>query len=686
VGPHAAGPLLLSTVVRTVSPTSADQAESTRLRLTFLTLLVVSLFVLLFARLWFLQVMAGETYAAQAEGNAVRTVVVEAPRGNVLDRAGETIVRNRYAPVVSVQPDEMGDRADEVFARLSELLDMPVEDLRERAASLRVGPFRPRPVAIDVPEHVIAYIHENGSALFPGVYAETLPLRDYPHGTLAAHVVGYIGEISEAELDSERYADYRPGELIGWAGIERTQEAVLRGQHGRRQLEVDPVGRVLRDLGDTPPVQGADVVLTLDLDAQRLAEDALAEGIEVARTVRDHQDGPGRGGTFKAPAGAAVVLDPRSGEVLALASHPTFDPSLFVGGISQDDWNVLQDPDNDFPLINRAIQSSYPPGSVYKIVPAGAALEEGYLSQDGLLPCPGRWQWNEQVFHNWRRSDSGAMNLIRALEESCDTVFYELARRMWNDEQREREASDGEVRERLADHSRGWGLGAPSGIDLPSERGGVVPGREWKRTYWEATKDVACLQARQAEPDSYLAEVLTDICEDGHRWRGGDAVNMSIGQGDVQTSPLQIANAFAAVANRGTLYRTHVTREIHHRDGTVEVVEPEVLGEVPVSRAHLDYIHRGLVGVTQGRGTAASVFGDFPVQTAGKTGTAEFKPKQPIAWYTAYAPADDPQYVVVAMVEEGGGGSQTAAPIVRRILEGLLGLDETDIDPGAATE
>jgi penicillin-binding protein 2 len=679
--------------VRTVTPTAADQAESTRLRLTFLALLVVSLFVLLFARLWFLQVMAGERYAAQAEGNAVRTVVLEAPRGNILDRSGETLVRNRYAPVVSVQPEEMGARADEVYARLSELLDTPVDELEERAASMRVGPFRPRPVAVDVAQDIVAYIHENGAALFPGVYAETLPLRDYPHGSLAAHILGYVGEISEEELDSEAYEDYRPGELIGWAGVERAQEALLRGEHGRRQLEVDPAGRVLRDLGDTPPVQGADVVLTLDAQAQALAEAALADGIEVARTIQDRQEGPGRGGTFKAPAGAAVVLDPNSGDVLALASHPTFDPVRFVGGISHDDWAYLQDADNHFPLINRAIQSSYPPGSVYKIIPAAAALEEGYLSPEGTLPCPGAWEWNNQVFHNWRRVDSGPMNLVQALEQSCDPVFYELARRMWTDEQRELGRvdpadADGElpVRERLAEHSRAWGLGAATGIDLPSERAGVVPGREWKLAYWEATKDVACMQARQAAPGSYRAEVLTDICEDGHRWRGGDAVNMSIGQGEVQTTPLQIANAFAAVANRGTLYTPRVTREVHRRDGTVEVREPEVLGEVPVGPGHLDLLHDGLVRVTQGPGTAGSVFGDFPVQTAGKTGTAEYKPKQPIAWYAGYAPADDPQYVVVAMVEEGGGGSETAAPIVRRIFEGLLDLEPTEIEPGEATE
>jgi penicillin-binding protein 2 len=585
--------------VRTAIPTPADQAESTGLRLTFLALLVVSLFVLLFARLWFLQVMAGEQFTAQAQGNAVRTLTLEAPRGKILDRDGETLVRNRYAAVISVQPSEMGERREEVYATLAEMLRITPADVERRAESLRSGPFRPRPIAIDVDLDVVSYIHENGAAMFPGVYAETLPLRDYPHGPLAAHVVGYIGEISEAQLADEAFAEYRPGDLLGWSGVEQVREADLRGTNGARRLEVDARGRVLRDLGDTPPTPGADVKLTIDLDAQRAAEEALAEGIERARTVTDRNTGPGRGGTFKAPGGAAVVLDPRNGEVLALASYPSFEPFDFVGGISQDRWDFLQDAENDFPLINRAIQSSYPPGSVFKPIPVAAALEEGYLRMGETLPCTPTWSWNSSVYRNWNRGvNEGPMDLATSLVRSCDTVYYELARRMWLDEQQEGE----ELRERLPEQARAWGLGDRTGIDLPSERGGVVPGRQWKQAYWEQTRRGTCAQARSVSasaPGSYQAEILTELCDRGNVWRGGDSVNMSIGQGDVQTTPLQIANAFAAIANRGTLWKPHVAKEVVHADGTVEAVEPEVLGELPVSRAHLDYIHAGLLGVNQ---------------------------------------------------------------------------------------
>ena len=644
----------------------------------FLTLLVVSLFVLLFARLWFLQVMAGERYVDLAEGNAVRTLSVEAPRGRILDRNGEPIVQNRYAMVVSVQPNEMGERTDEILADVADLLGMSLQEVQEKVATSRVSPFSPKPIAVDVPTDVAFYIHENGSTRFPGVYAERLPVREYPHGTTAAHLVGYLGEISETELDSEDYEGYQPGDQIGWAGLERVYERRLRGTKGQRRYEVNARGEVLRELDDRQPVPGADLVTSIDLRVQKKVEKSLAEGIERARTVRDAE---GRAdGYFQAPAGAAVVLDPNDGSVVAMASYPTFEPARFVGGVSQKYWDRLQNPKNHFPLINRAIQSSYPPGSVYKIVSAAAALEEGYMSPTSTLPCPGEWYWGTQRFRNWTSRHSGNMAMDTALEDSCDTVFYELARRMWNDEE-----SNRQDREILAEHSRAWGLGEATGVDLPSERNGVIPGREWKREFWEANRDSYCSQAKQASNGSYAHALFTDLCERGGVWRGGDAVNMSIGQGDVQTTPLQVANTFAAVANGGTLYRPRIGTEIVRPNGKTRALPPKKIRDLPLSRRNLAVIQEGLEKVTS-QGTAAATFAAFPVPVAGKTGTAEFKPKQPFAWFGGYAPADDPEYVVVAVVEEGGGGSLNAAPIVRRIFETLLGLDETEITPGVATD
>ncbi len=663
------------------APAAAAQLESTRLRLTFLSLLVVSLFVLLFARLWFLQVMAGERYAGLAQGNAVRSVSVTAPRGNLLDRKGRPIVENRYAMVVSVQPEEMGDRADAVLRDVADLLGVPLADVRDKIADSRVSPLQPKPIAVDVPQDIVLYLHENRSTRFPGVYAESLPVRDYPHGDTAAHVVGYLGEISEAELADPDYEDYRPGDTIGWAGLERSYEHVLRGAQGLRRYEVNRRNEVVAELADVLPTPGSDVTTTLDLKAQKLVESALEHGVRKARSVRDTGTGPGRGGTYKAPAGAAVVLDPSTGGVVAMASYPTFRPEKFVGGVSSKYWNRLQKPANDLPLINRAAQSSYPPGSVFKVVSAAAALEHGYMTPKTELPCPGEWYWASQRFRNWTTADMGLMTIDQALEDSCDTVFYELARRMWTDE----ENGGGKVGERLVEQAKAWGLGAVTGLDLPSERAGVIPGREWKKEFWQDNRRSYCTQAQRAPEGSYAGDLFADLCANGGSWRGGDSVNMSIGQGDVQTTPLQVANAFAAIANGGTLYRPHLGAAITRPDGTTEPLEPEVLGKLPVSRRHLRVIADGLERVAS-QGTAAATFGDFPVPVAGKTGTAEFKPKQPFAWFASYAPADDPQYVVVTMVEEGGGGSLNAAPIARRILEGLLGLETTEIEPGASTD
>jgi penicillin-binding protein 2 len=644
----------------------------------FLTLLVVSLFLLLFARLWFLQVMAGERYVNLSENNATRTLTIAAPRGHILDRNGKPLVENRFAMVVSVQPNEMGERQTEILADVADLVGMSLQDVQRQIRGSRVSPFSPKPIALDVPIDVALYIHENGSTRFPGVYAERLPVRQYPHGTTAAHIVGYLGEINETELEDPVYEDYEPGDLIGWSGLERTYESELHGTKGVRTYEVNASGEVLRELADQVPVSGSDLKTTLDLESQKLVEEALAEGIEKARTVEDPE---GRAnGFYKAPAGAAVVLDPRDGGIVAMASYPTFDPEKFVGGVSQDYWDRLQNPKSHFPLINRPIQSSYPPGSVFKIVSAAAALEEGYVTPDTFTPCPAEWYWAEQRFRNWKSTDSGSMTIDTALEESCDTVFYDIARRMWEDEQQEGD----NIRERLASHARAWGLGDVTGIDLPSERSGVVPGREWKQEFWENNRDTYCAQARQSK-DPYLVDLFTDLCERGNVWRGGDAVNMSIGQGDVQTTPLQIANAFAAVANGGTLYRPHLADKLIRPDGEQTPVPVEVIRKVPVSRRHLEVIDQGLRKVAS-QGTAAATFGAFSVPVAGKTGTAEFRPKQPFAWFAGYAPADNPKYVVVAMVEEGGGGSLNAAPIVRRIFEGLFDLTKTEIQPGVETD
>ena len=650
---------------------AGEHAESTRLRLTFLAVLVVSLFALLFARLWFLQVMAGPRFADAAESNAVRAFPVPAARGEIFAADGTPLVQNEYTTVVSVLPSEMGEREEEVLTDLGQMLSLPVDELRERVDASRVAALQPKPVAVDVPEDIVLYLHENRSTRFPGVYVENLPRRTYPQGRLAAHLVGYTGEISEEALATEQYEGYRAGQSIGQAGLELSMESTLQGTEGERLLEVDRQGSVVAELPGTLPTKGADLVTTIEPAAQVLVEGLLAQGIDEARRTEDR--GSERdGGYFRAPAGAAVLIDVDTGEIPAMASYPTYEPSAFVGGIDTDYWQALQDESNHYPLLNRAVQASYPPGSVYKVVSASAALRRGYIEPGEALPCPPSFEWVGQRFRNYTTRDLGFMDVSTSLALSCDTFYYQLAQDMWEDEDRQRFRGE-EVSEILPAESAAFGLGSATGVDLPGERAGVVPGRAWKREFWEAAKDTYCSKAQELPDGTYAQRVNEDLCENGARWRGGDAVNMSIGQGDVQTTPLQIAQVYAAVANGGTLYRPHVVEAVEHADGAAERVQPEVTGRLPTSPADLDIIQAGLHGVTESSGTAGNVFGGFEPKIAGKTGTAELKPKQPFAWFAGYnvEPIAGRRYAVVVLIEEGGGGSQTAAPVVREIFRGL---------------
>lgn len=668
------------------------ETSSPGFRLTLLSLVVVGLLVALFSRLWFLQVLASERYAQLAERNRVRFVLSEAPRGRILDRDGQEIVKNRPALTVSAYPhrllDDDGEPKDPesaaVLDRLANLLGMSPAEIVERLTSRKYSPFRAVPIREDVPPEVIFTIEER-KELYSGVEAETLPLRSYPHGSLAAQVVGYTGEITEEQLTKAEYRNYRPGDLVGKTGLEATYEESLQGQEGLRKLEVSATGTMLDVLEDRNPVPGADLRTTLDLELQKAVEEVLRTGIEESRLLQRDD-----GRAIPSVAGSAVVLDPKSGEVLAMASWPTYEPSVFVGGIRNADWERLSDPASEYPLLNRAIQSAYPPGSTFKIVSGLSALKSGLLTTDMQLPCPPSWKLGNQTFRNWWPRWEGTMDLSRALMRSCDTFFYQLAFQQWQREEEQEEANQS-IDEAMQRTAREFGLGRGAGIDLPSEAAGNVPDRAWRRATWESLRPRYCTQATLAAPGSYQQRLFDDLCRYGGAWRGGDVVNMSIGQGDVLTTPLQMANAFAAVANGGTLYRPHIGLEVTAPDGTiVKRVEPETIGRVDISPQHLSEIQEGLrLVVMEPRGTAAVPFNRFPlgmIPVAGKTGTAEFGNRVPYAWFAAYAPTNDPKYVVVVSVEEGSGGSVTAAPIARRILEAAFGLPISPFRAGPSTD
>ncbi|MEX2329122.1 MAG: penicillin-binding protein 2 [Nitriliruptoraceae bacterium] len=661
---------------------------SSVLRLTFLSVVVIALFLALLSRLWFLQVLAGDRYVELADTNRLRQVVTEAPRGDILASGGEQLVRNRPALAVSADRqalvDEDGDpldaEAERVISRLALLLDLSEDSVLERLTSRRYSPFRPVPIAVDVTPEIVFSVREH-QELFPGVTTETLPLRDHPYGTLGAHVVGYLNQISEAELDDERFADYRGGDLIGRAGVEAVYESWLRGTEGTRLLEVNAQNRVLDVLRETESTPGNDLVLSIDLELQAAVEHLLEAGMVASRDIVRTD-----GRNLPSTAGSAIVMDV-DGAVLALASNPTYDPRKFVGGLSQDYADYLYNtPEVPQPAVNRAIQGRYPPGSVFKTVSGAAGVESGQVGPSTLLPCPSSYTIGGNTFRNWNASAEPAMPLSRALMRSCDTYFYDIAYRQWQTEQRQIAAADassatgpgtttaGAVTEVLAEVAHRFGFGRRLGIDLPSEATGYIPNRASKEQRWLDRRDRWCDQAEQSEPGSYVQLVLEDNCLYGGVWRGGDAVNTSIGQGEIETTPLQVATSYLAVANGGELLRPRVASRIVSPTGEIlEEFGREVIGTLDLDAATLGALQQGLRSVVmEPGGTARGAFAGFPldqIPVAGKTGTAEQKPKVPYAWFVAYAPADDPQYVVVVSVEEGGGGSQTAAPIARNILE-----------------
>jgi penicillin-binding protein 2 len=619
--------------------------------MTALAAVIAFAFAALVTRLWFLQVLAAENYRQAATGNYVRLIPIPAPRGRILDRNGVPVVDNRRTLVATIDRDKVRDQAA-LLERLADVLDTTTINLQERLGDPDFLAFQPVPVYEGVPEPVAIYIKEHAED-FPGVDIDEQGVRRYVEGPLAPHLLGYLGEISPDELLDPSFANVRPGQLVGRGGVEQEYERFLRGTDGLQKQEVNAQGEVQGTLGRESPQPGDDLVTSIDADIQRLTQDTLEAAVSQARTIVDE----GTGTYLKASAGAVVVMDPNDGHILAMASYPTYDPRVFFGGLTQREFDALRRPSANYPLSNRAIAGQYPAGSAFKPFVAAAAIKAGFAKPDAFYPCPAEFivpgDESGTVFHNWKDADAGVISFSEALIQSCDTVFYDWGLRFWNERQSRGDLFQHDIRR--------WGFGDLTGIDIPGETEGRVPDARWK-------------QAVHAEYPELFPEPT---------WLPGDNINMSIGQGDLLVTPLQMAVAYSALANGGTLYRPQVALRVQEPDGTqVRRFEGEVVGHVAENRATLTAIGNALRGVVSApSGTATSAFAGFPLSSipvAGKTGTAEVHGRQPHSWFAAFAPANDPQFVVVAVVEEGGHGSQVAAPIVRRVLEGLL-----DLEPGA---
>lgn len=667
-------------------------SERSRLRLAILRILVLSLVATLFTRLWYLQVMAGEEYQQQARDNNTRKVIEPALRGRLLDSAGRPLVRNRTSLVVTVDlaaMDRQRDNGKAVLTRLASVLRMPLSELEStvRLCGKDVprpcyngSPYQPVVVAKDVGEDVAFRIQERHEE-FPGIEASVQAVRLYPYKDVASHVLGYVSQVSGEELDETAgTGKYERTDLVGRSGLELVYDDALRGRAGYDMVRVNAGGRVTGTVKSVPPTIGSDVVLSLDLNVQRVLEQALVHAVQRARGMVDEAETLAH---FKAPAAAGVVMEVATGRVVGIASYPTYDPSVFVGKIKQADYDRLAK-DAAKPLTSRATQGLFAPGSTWKIVSTAAAVMNRQASLGGSYPCPGFLEIGNSRKENFEgRGIAGRINLHTALVKSCDTIFYQFAVNEWSGDQGRVGAKQPPV-EGLQKMARAFGFGSKTGVDLPSESAGRVVDRAFKRQRYDANKAVYCQRAKSGYPDvadpvrrAFLEALARENCTDGWRYNAGDHANLSIGQGETVATPLQLAVAYAALANGGTVFEPRLAKAIVGPDGkVVREIPPKVKGKVPATPELLAYMRDALAQVPVD-GTAVGAFAGFPLGVlpiAGKTGTAQVNGKSDTSWFASYAPANAPKYAVVVMTEEAGQGGRVSAPAVREVYEGIYGL------------
>ncbi len=668
-----------------------------RLRLMVVQVMVLSLFITLFARLWYIQVVGGEGYQAAAQDNAVRDIDVPAPRGLIVDAMGRPLVANRTSWVVTVDRDVLdklgGATRQAVMARLANTLGLSTAELVRRtktcgedgAAKAPIcwngSPYEPVPVAEDVPQTLAASILEQ-SEDYPGIAAQARKVRAYPSpfGINAAHVLGYISPITEQELDKAKKAgDTRvsPLSLVGRAGIEAEYDRYLRGRNGVRKVSVDSMGRVLGYDGSKRPKPGDTLVTSIDAKVQSVVEHELQRSIMVARQTTD----PVTHRKYVADSGSVVVMDATTGRLVAMASYPTYDPDVWVGGITEGDLDRLYSTKAGTPLLSRAMQGLFAPGSTFKPITAAGALTHGYKTTD-RLDCSSSLTVGSRVFKNYESAAYGPLTFAQALQLSCDTFFYRIAYAKWL--AAGADDSDVHIKDDLVENAKAFGFGKQTGIDIPGEVSGRIADRRWKLSYWKANKDYYCSLGKKPGSD-FLHVFAREFCTDGYRYRAGDAVNFAIGQGDTVLTPLQLAVAYAAISNGGTLWQPRVAKAVINPNGElVKRIKPTASGHVPVPRRYLNYIDQALLGTAK-VGTMAWKMGGFPldrVQVRSKTGTAEVYGKQTTSWVASY----DKQYVVIMQIAQAGTGSGSSGDSVRRIWEALYGIHGEKVTIADAAE
>jgi penicillin-binding protein 2 len=586
------------------------------LRIALFGGVAVVLFGVLFFRLWLLQVLDGEKYLAEAKNNRTRSYRVSAPRGEILDRNGKILVANRTSLALQVNPRKLPEDPAQRRAELSQLAALTHSTLRRVRRTmheeLKLAPAAPVTLRRDVGHYLVFYLQENQDR-FPGVETQRVFVRDYPDGTLGAHILGSVGEIEEEQLKEARYRGLQPGDSVGQSGVEDTYDRFLRGQPGLTRVQVDAFGEPTPNghLVAKPPAPGDSLKLSIDEKVQAAGEAALSE---------------------RGLPGGFITMDVHTGEILGLGSYPTFEPALFTRPLTQKQVDETYN-NPSAPLLDRVTAGLYPTGSTFKLITAIAALESGKLQLGEVIDDPGQLEIGGQVFKNAGEAANGAVSLVQALEVSSDVFFYTLGYRMWN---------TGE----LQHWAHALGIGRPTGIDLPGAEEGLLPSQHWRNQLY-----------REGETE--------------RPWSAGDNVQLATGQGDLQTNPLQMAVAYATLANGGTVVTPHVGKEIDDPAGRVlKEFDPKPRRHIHIDPEYRAAILEGLHDAAQGgAGTSFAVFGDFPIPVAGKTGTAQRPPHLDQSWYGVLAPYPNPRIVTFVTMEEGGFGAESAAPAAKKILE-----------------
>ena len=601
-----------------MSSSGFDQisVEALNRRLFFVTIFVCIVFAVLVMRLWFLQGINGQRYWTKSQNNRIHVQRNLSFRGLILDRNGEVLVNNLPSFDLYISPDDIQDK-ERLLRNLKTLINLAPEEVSSRLKKgSKSNPFESVLVKKNLTREELVSIVTNSFSL-PGVTAEPTHKRSYLYGNFAAHLIGHLGEINEKELASGQYPSSISGDYIGKFGVEGKWQNVLNGKSGGKKIEVDAEGRQLQVITKDPAVSGQSITLTIDKDLQALADTML-----------------------KDKTGAIVAMDPQNGEILAMASSPSFDPNEFVTGIDKTEWKRRLTSGTDSPLQNRAISGQYAPGSVFKMVMALAGLEEGVITPEDSVVCTGSYDFGNRVYHCWNKKGHGSVNLHRAIRESCDVYFYKLGRKIGID--------------KIAYYAKMCGLGTKTGIELDSEKGGLIPDSEWKLKKY------------------------------GVAWQPGETISCSIGQSYVMITPVQAARMISVIFNGGKVYQPKIVKWIGDKKNESQS-KPILQRELKVKRSNLEIVKNGLIAVVNEAGGTGGRARVKETVVAGKTGSAQVagidKKIKDNAWFVGIAPAENPKIAVAVIIEKGEHGGSAAGPLAGDLIKLYLGFAEEEKTP-----